>query len=221
MTTEYEEKVKCSVCGAKNRFTLISSTNTFGLPDLDTRPAEMERSTMFAWVQRCPKCGYCASDISSLQEGAKSVVTRMEYRRQLEDPMYPGLANSYLCKAMIDQESKEYVAATWALIHASWACDDSDRFNQATVCRGRAVEMIAIAEEQGQQVSDQEGARTAILADLLRRSGRFEQARQVIEKQHDSISDENIVRILDFLIGLIDKQDVLCHSIEEALGDMC
>jgi len=43
----------------------------------------------------------------------------------------------------------------------------------------------------------------------------------VIEKQYDSISDENIVRILDFLIGLIDKQDVLCHSIEEALGDMC
>ena len=154
-----------------------------------------------------------------MKEGAKMVVMRMEYKRQLKDPTHPELANSFLCKAMIDHESKDYVAATWAFIHASWACDDFAHVSQATVCREKAVDMIAIAEEHGQQVSPQEGARTAILADILRRVGQFEQARQVIEKERGSISDDNFTRILDFQIGLIDRQDLSCHSIEEALGE--
>jgi len=220
ITTEYIEKFKCSVCSAKNIFTYIESTNTFGLPDLDTRPAEMQRSTMFAWVQRCPKCGYCASDISLQREGTKTVVTRTEYKRQLEDTTYPELANSFLCKSMIDHDTQDYVGATWALIHAAWVCDDSDQDRQATICRGKAVDMIAIADEYGQQLSQQDGARTGILSDLLRRSGRFEQAKQVIENERGSISEEAIVRILDFQIGLINRQDRSCHSIEEALGDM-
>jgi hypothetical protein len=174
---------------------------------------------MFAWVQRCPKCGYCASDVSSLKEGAKMVVMRMEYKRQLKDPTYPELANSFLCKAIIDHESKDYVAATWAFVRASWACDDSHLGSQAKACREKAVDMIAIAEEQGQRVSEQEGARTAILTDLLRRVGRFDQARQVIEKERGSISDDNFKRILDFQIGLIEKQDMSCHNIEEALEE--
>lgn len=220
MTTEYPEQVKCSVCGAKSIFSILESTNTFGLPDLDTRPAEMQRSTMSDWVQRCPKCGYCASDISSLKNGAKKVIASIEYKRQLEDPAYPELANSFLCKAMIDHESRDYVAATFALIHAAWSCDDSDQERQATTCREKAADMITIAEEHGQQVSRQDGARTGILSDLLRRAGRFEQAREVIEKERGNISEDFIIRILDFQIGLIDKQDRSCHSIEKALGDM-
>ncbi len=219
MTTLYEEKVKCCVCGAKTKFTDIGSTNTLGLPDLDTRPAEMQRSTMFAWVQRCPKCGYCASDVSSLKEGSKIIVTRNDYKRQLEDPTYPALANSFLCKAMIEHESNDYVAATFSLIHAAWACDDSDQDRQAITCREKAADMIVIAEEHGQQVSQQDGARTGILSDLLRRAGRFEQARQVIEKGRVNISDENIARILDFQIALINQNDRSCHSIDEALEE--
>ena len=41
----------------------MTSTSTWGYPDLDLRPAEMKRSSMFAWLQECPHCGFVARDI--------------------------------------------------------------------------------------------------------------------------------------------------------------
>ena len=162
MTTHYREAVRCSVCGVQNEFTGIGSTNAFGSSDLDGRPPEMHRSTMFAWVQRCPDCGYCASDLSISHPKAQEVMGREEYRDQMNDPAYPELANSFLCKALVDRESKEFAAATSALVHAAWACDDSHKGDQATACRKRAADMLRVAEEHGQNVADESGASTAM-----------------------------------------------------------
>ncbi len=79
--------------------------------------------------------------------------------------------------------------------------------------------MLAIAEEYGQQVAEQEGVSTAILVDLLRRSGRIEQAGQVIATQRGGITEDVIVCILDFQTALLDKNDVSCHTIAEAIGE--
>jgi hypothetical protein len=211
MTTHYEKKVRCSECGAENEYTCIGSTNVFGSPDLDTRPPEMQRSTIFASIQRCPECGYCASEVSTTRPDARAVVGGKEYRDQLNDPTYPELANSFLCKAMVDRESKDFSAATWAFILAAWACDDSDHPDQAMACRQKAADMLAIAEEHGQQVADQDSASTAILVDLLRRSGRIEQAREVIATRRGRITEDIVARILDFQTALLDKNDISCH----------
>lgn len=76
----------------ENQYTDIGSTNEFGSPDLDTRPPEMRRSTIFAWVQRCPQCGYCACDVSKAPSQAEALVRSSEYIRQLSDSIYPELA---------------------------------------------------------------------------------------------------------------------------------
>lgn len=219
MTTLYKEEARCSVCGAQNAFTGIGSTNAVGSPDLDTRPPEMERSTIFAWVQRCPECGYCASDVSAILPEARAVAIGKEYKDQLNDPMYPELANSFLCKAIVDRESKDYSEATWALIHAAWACDDSDHPDQAMACRQKAADMLTIAEEHGQQVAGQDGTSTAILVDLLRRSGRIDQARTVIAERRRQIAEDVIVSIMDFQSALIEKNDLSRYTIAEALGE--
>jgi hypothetical protein len=78
------------------------------------------------------------------------------------------------------------------------------------------VEALARAEEHGQRLSKQEGAGTAILADLLRRSGRFDQARRAIAERRGTIADDIILRVLDFQIWLIDQDDESCHTIAEA-----
>ncbi len=96
LTTLYEKKAQGSVCGTENEYTGIGSTNALGSLDLDTRPPEMERSTIFTWVQRCPECGYCASDVSITRPRAQAVVNGEEYKDQLNDPTYPELANSFL-----------------------------------------------------------------------------------------------------------------------------
>lgn len=219
MTTIYKEKTRCGSCGSESEYTGIGSTSTFGSADLDTRPPEFKRSTIVFLVQRCPECGFCASDVSKFSLDSKAVINSADYKNQLNDPMHPELANSFLCKAIIDRNAGNYAAATWALIYAAWACDDFGNPSEAAACRKKAADMIAPAEKHGQQISDQDGAVTAILVDLLRRSGQLEQAGKVIEARRAGIEQDIIVRILDFQTALIEKGDVSCYSIAEALNE--
>ena len=219
MTTLCKEKARCSICGSESEYTEINSTNAFGSADLDSRPPERKRSTIFAWVQRCPECGYCASDVSRSRPGSEAVVNGTGYKNQLNDPAYPELANSFLCRAIIDRDDGDYAAATLALTFAAWVCDDFDSHAQAVACRQKAADMLVLAEEHGQRVSNEDGTGTALLVDLLRRSGQIEQARKVIAKGRASIPDDFTTRILDYQSALLDKNDVSCHTVAEALGE--
>lgn len=195
----------------------ISSTISFGSPDLDTRPPEMKRSTIFAWVQRCPDCGYCASDVSVSRPGVDAVVNSPDYKDQLNNPTYPELANSFLCKAILDRASLSLSEETWDFVHAAWACDDSQNHEQASECRRRAAETFLIAEHCGEKVTDQEGATTAILVDLLRRSGQFDRAKYIIESRRNLITNDIVRKILNFQYALIQRNDTYSHTVEEAL----
>lgn len=217
MTTLYEKKVRCAVCGTETGLKGIGSTNTFGLPDLDTRPPEMRRSTIFAWVQQCPECGYCSSDVSKAPLQASSLIQSPEYRRQLTDSTCPKLANGFSCKALIDAGANDFASATWALIHAAWACDDAKKPDAAKTCRSKAADMMLKAIENGQEIAKQEGAETAIRVDLLRRAGRHAEARQLIATKGPAITEDIISKILAFQDALLGKDDEACHTISEAL----
>jgi hypothetical protein len=219
MTTHYKEIKQCSVCGTENEYTGIGSTSTFGPQDLDSRPPERKRSTIFAWVQRCPDCGYCAVEVSkTCCPEAREIVNSREYKERLNDPTYPELANSFLCKAIIDRKSGTLAAATMALMWAAWSCDDSGHLDRAKECRQKAAEMLVTAEDNGQQVFKREGASTAILVDLLRRSGQIEQARKAIAARRVGITEDVIARFLDFQATLLNKCDVSRHTTAEARG---
>ena len=243
MTLPYEKNLRCALCENEATFTGILSTNELGSPDLDTRPSQMRRSSIFAWVQRCPVCGYCASDVSKVQPEFESLICEDitaqeeqgheatawalihaawvcdsdEYRRQLIDNKFPELANSFLCKAIIDQEAQNYKSAAWALIHAAWVCDDAALFEKAVICRDKAADMLITAEQHDQQIGEQDVTSTAILIDLLRRSGRMDDATRAIAKRRLGITEDIILRILDFQASLILKGDMLCYTISEAL----
>jgi hypothetical protein len=79
--------------------------------------------------------------------------------------------------------------------------------------------MLAVAEEHGQQVAAPGGWSACILVDLLRRSGRLDDARSAIAARRDTITRDDIVRILDFQTALIDKKDMLCHTAAEVFGE--
>jgi len=219
VTTLYPQNLKCAICGAVAEYTQIGSTSTFGSPDLDTRPPEMRRSTMFAWVRRCPECGYCASDIGQATHRAAALVRSPEYARQLADATYPELANSFMCKALIEEQSEDLAAAAWSLIHAAWACDDAERDGPARACRSKAVDMVGKALDSGQRIADQEGAQTAIQVDLLRRAGRLDEASELIWRQRPGIGEDIILKVLAFQERLIERGDLSCHTIAEALAD--
>lgn len=218
MTTLYRVTKACAVCGAKHEYIEIGSTNAFGAPDLDSRPPAMARSTIFAWVQRCPVCGYCATDISKARGHAEVTVRSIRYRAQLADSAMPELANSFLCQAIVDEYAGNYAAAAWAIVHAAWVCDDAEKSESAQECRSKAAEMVLRAIEAGQEFTRQRGAETVILADLLRRAGKFAEAGQVIARRRADIQDDTILNMLAFQERLIARGDVACHTLDEAAG---
>lgn len=220
MTTEHRENFCCGLCGEENEYRVIGSTNSFGQPDLDTRPPQMERSTLFALVQRCLDCGYCAPDINVPCAIAKTVVAEEAYRQQLNDSAFPVLANTFLCKALLGRATGNLATAAWGHIHAAWVCDDASHAAQASKCRRGAAELLVLAEAEGQRICDQDGLSTALLVDLLRRAGEIERAQKVLARPLTIDVDDVITEILKFQAVLLERRDLGCHTVGEALNQM-
>ncbi len=101
MTTISQALVTCALCGEQTSVTQLDSTSSFGPPDLDLRPAEPARSSIFAWVQRCSSCGYCAPSIGEATPYTREVVESIAYRALLGHAALPELARSFLCSSLV------------------------------------------------------------------------------------------------------------------------
>jgi len=219
MTTMDNIKVICCVCDTESIHISVGSTNAFGYPDLDTRPPEMERSTIVYLIQRCPSCGYCASDLSECLGDTEVLVNSKNYQDILGTPSIPKEAASYLASSYIYEQLREYSQSAWGAINASWICDDENDALAAKKCRERAIEMIEIGQALllFQNLSDQAGASEAITIDLMRRVSRFQDARNLAEQTKEKEIDNVILKIINFEETLIDNQDIDSHTIDEAL----
>ena len=217
MTTLFKETETCLVCGQSHDYVGIGSTNRFGSPDLDTRPPEMMRSTMPYWIRCCPSCGYCAPRVSEGPELVKSVVRAERYVRQRDDPAFPELANSFLCWAIVQEELGDLAGAGWAALRAAWACDDQGTPEAARQCRLRAVELFRQARAKGASFMEGRGDEQALLADLLRRSGQFEQVEAICQEGLQANPSKTIRDMLTFQKALALRKDDKRHRIEEAV----
>lgn len=115
----HERNIRCVLCGRESSFMVIGSTSTFGPPDLATRPAPLQRSTIRGWVQRCPECGYCAPSLDVIRPGSTETVGNADYQRQLNDQaFYSSLItrDDRYIKEIISQEPG-YGICCYVLIH--------------------------------------------------------------------------------------------------------
>jgi len=210
MSTFYRRTKRCAMCWSKSEYTEIGSTNTFGSPDLDLRPPEMQRSTMPYWVERCPKCGYVAYDISK-----KSAISR----KWLKQPQYLSceghvfantLAALFYKLYMIAKATNNADEAFQALLNAAWACDDQKDEENAVMCRKLLLPYL-------DQIIDNAGkkAETLLLvrADVLRRAGMFE---LVIEEYTDKVfADALLNSICQFEIMKARQKDSACYQVAD------
>jgi hypothetical protein len=65
-------------------------------------------------------------------------------------------------------------------------------------------------------LSDPKGSYYALMIDILRRSGRFEEAMEVCENGLANKPDKIIQDIMEFQATLIQKRDMRCYTIGEA-----
>jgi len=216
MTTLGRVKEQCFACGETCQYESILSTNRRGWADLDTRPPGMARSTIVLSIQRCPYCGYCAPKVSRFSERASETIRSEKYLHQLKDQRYPRLANSFLCWAIIREEVGSYAEGGWAAIHAAWICDDW-KPESAASCRNRAIELFQNAKAKGDSFAQDVGVEEAILADLFRRSGQFDEVKPVCEAGLSKKPKEVTEHVLVYQIALAARQDTGCHTIGQAV----
>ncbi|MBP7882010.1 MAG: DUF2225 domain-containing protein [Candidatus Methylopumilus sp.] len=219
MTTLFDKEVECSVCGEKSTHMVIGSTNSFGSPDLDTRQPEMQRSTIYHWIQRCPKCGYCSSNLSKCSENTKEIVNSKTYQNISGSVEMSVTAASFLARSYELEQQQAYSDSAWKAIHAAWICDDNNNIESSIKCRKQAIALIEKANNHGQIFIDQVGANEAIIIDLMRRSGMHQQALELSKSIKKEDIEEIILQIIQYQEVLIAKNDTAAHIMSEVIGE--
>lgn len=219
MTNFMQDSVVCGACGHVFTASLILSTHTFGSPDLDTRPPEAQRSTMRAWVHRCPGCGYCSRSPSRFDESLRATLQSEAYRAVLTDTSIPELAGSFAAVSLLSDAAGQRRDAGWSLLHAAWACDDAELEVQAASLRGRAADRFLASLGDPGPSGEQPGSREAITVDCLRRSGRFAEALQLIEVGLAKDYGDIIHAVLRLQRVLVTAEDTAGHLLDEAFAD--
>ncbi len=218
-TTLREVDKICALCQTRSTQTEVTSTNRMGYPDLDLRPPEMMRSTIEYWVQECPACGYCSEDIAAAGEGAETTIKTDAYRARLNDPDLPRLANRFLCLNLVREAAGKKNGAVYAAMCAAWACDDANNVAGACDARRLAIQEIKTIKDGGNSYMKQTGGDELLLADLARRCGDFEEARNWTEQGLGLNTEELVHKLLLYEKELATAKDPAAHTIEKAVGE--
>jgi ribosomal protein L37E len=209
MVSYREREVRCAVCGAAAVQKELSSVSTMGSADLDLRPPPMKRGTMNLWRQECASCGYAATDLGEADAHAKEVVRSDNYqalRRSEPDE----LARRFLCCAELTRD-RDPAQAARELLAAAWVFDDAQDRARAKYYRERALPLMSLSEGGEEQAPEH-----AVMIDVLRRVGRFEEAARAIASARVITREPNILKVLELQERLIERGDVEAHRIEEA-----
>lgn len=220
MTSKNVQAVTCAACGAVSGQIMPVSASAApapdSAPDFDTRPGEPARSTLRSWVQQCPGCGYAAGSLAELADGVREIVLSAEYQRLVRDPELPAPARPFLCYADILERLEAYPDAGWCALHAAWACDDVSEEVAARGCRARAIELWKRGKTLGAGFMDSHEEEFAVVADVYRRLGQFEEARMACNVALDgSPLSSGIDAMLRRQLVLIARRDRFAHSMEE------
>lgn len=200
---------KCAICGATNKYRVLASTNTFGGPDLDLRPAEMKRSTMSVWIQECPECGYISEQVSDLSDVTREWIQSKTYLTCSGIPFVSDLARQFYKYYLINLEDKNPEDAFFAVLHAAWACDDKNDDINAKHCRELA---IPLAAELIEGDHDNKDNIKLMRADLMRRAGQFEEL--IAEYASVKFDEDLLNQILEFEIEKAKIKDIACYRVE-------
>lgn len=208
MITTY--RWKCAICGTKSEYDCLASYTTFGGPDLDTRPAEMLRGAMRYWIHECPKCGYAAPDISDRKHVKKKWIKSEWYRTCDGIAFASDLARQFYKYYLINLAAKDDETAFTSVLRAAWACDDRGDRENAKHCRELA---ISLADKMIANNHKEKNDYLAIRADLMRRTGQFDEL--IDAYQNIRIDDEFLDRVRQFQIQKAREKDSSIYRVED------
>lgn len=175
MTRYVSEESSCAACGHQQQVRLLVSTNSFSPASLEGRPGGQASLAILNAIQECESCGYCAPQISQLPGGIDPApaIRRTSLLRKSQ-------ANRWRVWSEIAEEAGDLAAAGWASLHGAWAAECERLPESARSSRLRAAKLFGECRSNGIEYGGSRAFEISVAADVLRRAGDFESARQVL-----------------------------------------
>jgi len=211
MTDYSTSSLQCYCCGRSSEHAVLMSTNSFGSPDLDQRPAEMERSTIDSWLQECPHCGYVGASIEQGDAQARSFMDTEEFRAASLDSSSDPIIRRFLVHAARQAHRGNRKSAFLDTLSAAWVADDKKQSLQATSLRLRAVAQLA-----GDRITSIDTR--LLLLDVLRRASSWEAGETLCAEMAAEELEYPFAEIVSFHRGKIELRDNGCYTIAESLS---
>jgi len=210
MTMIDEEEIKCSLCGKISKQPVLLSSNQFGYQDLDLRPSEMYRSTINTWVLECPHCGYVATNLEDELTIDTDFLESEEYKTCNGIEFQSKLSEIFYKYYLIQTKKSDDVDSFFAILQCVWTCDDANDEENAKLTRQIAINIADKIIESG---NERDNKFIVLKADLLRRSGEFDQL--IEEYENLTLGDELLDNIIKFQVKKAYDKDNNCYTIEE------
>ena len=185
--------------------------------DLDTRPPEMERSTMMVWIQQCPNCGHCAKDVSHFAPELRGTLESPNYRQHLANKALPPLAAEFICAGLLQEAAGSLVEAGWEYLHAAWIADDAGLLSGSKQWRDETARCWRRAMDSTDLHPKLCADLDTIMVDCLRRAGRGQEALPIIDRLLSGESNSVIEKVLVFQRELITHEDFGRHTVSESI----
>lgn len=210
METKLTETV-CSVCGTKSEHTVITKTESNGVPDIDLRPSDPHRSSMEYWVMECPECRYCNGSLETPTEFDRSYLESREYKELGGIETENEIVSRFVRKALVNIKNRNYTEALQSYLYAAWVFDDEGNDEKAKECRNEALSIM-----ENSKVSDGNESIYLLRADLLRRTGQFE---KVISDYGERFFESPLMLLISqYSVKLAKNGDSSAHKMSEVPG---
>ena len=218
MATPGKVDITCANCNTQSEHAVrvpASDEHSHSAPDLDLRPAPERRHVMNTAIRECPTCKLICPELASPPSGFKEALAHPEYQALVADKKVPDQVRKFRAWAFIAEKSGLVADAGFAHLHAAWVADDAKDKGLADVQRHMAVVRLSTARDQGKVYPRQKGGAEALLSDIYRRTGNWDEAVHEAERGK-SITDQDFVAALcDLEISLARKHDADVHTTEE------
>jgi hypothetical protein len=112
-----------------------------------------------------------------------------------------------------------HAAAGWGALLAAWRCEAHGEHEDASRCRERAVDFWGESMAARDPITRIGGAADQLLlAETLRRLGRFGEARDCCHRGLSGRPADPIRSVLEFEIELLSAEDTAPHAVAEVLN---
>jgi uncharacterized C2H2 Zn-finger protein len=197
------ELFNCPICQKEFEYRVQYSYSTFG-QNLDLRP--YGAAIIPSPIPKCPNCGFVFSEEMFTEKEIKILKEAFEINNIFMNE--PDMPNYYYLAREMEILRKNLDNIIWFFLSAVWENNDK---NKKDILVNTTIEYIDKLEKTNKSYNDYQ----LVKLDLLRRSGKFDEAKNQIDiiKKDTNFYKDYTIKIIDLQTELISEKNIDEHAI--------